>query len=450
MGVNKTGTGAVKIEKEKKDDGNIVSIELLEGNTEKTDAEVIQYVNIQKDEANHVDGTDVTHIDRLGQKLRLKVKFDKAGDFRFKVELKKLGPSDTDYTLAEETRNSDFKYSKEKVTFYTDNSSEKIIEADKIFVTPAGGDIFEITATDDNGKTVTAKSKIKTKRLLYYVELTMKNIKYPPTNIGSKIEKEYAKHGIILKKLSTAVIDYSKKNLEKKDEAEFYKKAQEAFDSSSGKAKIPYCFGIAYTDQNVWRIEDTLTSNKLNVDGVVKEVIIKSDNYNLWCNVDDLSWFISGIFKKDGGGEEAIPKGACKPHSLTGSTKSYNSVKIDLSKLKSKGKGKIFLKVNLIEGIYTGDATRAIPFATTNTLGSKRGENDIARTMIHEIGHKMGLASDGGPGMPDKTPDFYLKKGRHCNKPSSCVMYGYVNGFLEFCTDCAITVKKVDLKSGIK
>ena len=446
--MEKTRTGAKKVNVVKKEEAKIVSIVLLEGANEKTDAEVIQYVNIQQNPNNH---TDVTHIDRLGQKLRLKVKFDQPRVSKFTVKLESNNNVRYNNDRSSPESRDNYKYS-DSVNFITDSNGEKIIEvADKVFVSPAGGNVFTIKAVDKNNNEVTAASKIKTKRLLYYVELNMKNLTYPRTNVGSGFESEFNSHSVQFKKISDVEIDYFKLNLDNEDESIFNQKAVEAFNSCPDTTKFkPYCIGLAYTERNVWRVKNPPVLT-LNVDGTLREAIIQlPDGTFLWCNVDNQKWFISGFFEKIGGGVEDILESECQPHALRSYKYTlYDSVKINLSRL--TGRGRILLKVKLIENIWTGYAVPNIPTTLTTTKNLEKQRDlqlEITQTVIHEVGHKIELASDGT--ILDKTPDHYVQNGNHCRKPTSCVMYHAANEFIEFCPHCAITVKKLDLKEGIK
>ena len=96
--------------------GKIVSIELLEGDVEITADKVVQYVNIEHNKNEHVDGTNITHTDRLGRELRCKVRFDRAGVFLFKVKLIP-GANNVVYSPAEKNRNPVFNYSKDEIEF---------------------------------------------------------------------------------------------------------------------------------------------------------------------------------------------------------------------------------------------------------------------------------------------------------------------------------------------
>lgn len=481
MGRMTVSEGAEGIEDKKEDLGNIVSIELLEGNTETTDIEVIQFVNIQQNQDRHVDKKDVTHIDRLGQKLRLKVKFDKPGNFRFEIELKPDG-SNVNYTSKEKERNRRFNYNERKMHFWTDDNGETVIESINLLVSPAGNDVFEITATDENGKTVVAKSKVRTKRLLYYVEAKMTGLTTIASSLGG-FRSEYDKHSISFKDLPCINISYIPNIGKKEDEDSFKKDIQEAYKKSEGPAKIPYSIIIAYTDHLAVKDPDQKVAPVNAVGGSITPVnvpIIKRDSidgnrYSLWHNImPEEDWFVECYFLKDGGSisdRVVIDKSRCTPVQAVGcGVGDCDSVDVDISGL-APNTGKIILTVNWVNRMRGG-----LSFPKTNIIAVRtrawwqNKSNDAQnQVIVHEIGHQLGMVSDGTGKLPDKTSYLYDTSkghiGNHCHmgipsgqsrydsqtdgKLSMCVMYGATNGKIAFCIECAKVLQKVDLENGV-
>ena len=96
---------------------------------------------------------------------------------------------------------------------------------------------------------------------------------------------------------------------------------------------------------------------------------------------------------------------------------------------------------------------------------SSSAQNNVT---IHEIGHKVGMVSDGSGIKPDQVSSYYWAKGHvgsHCStglsaaalltadyrsytSSSTCVMFGTGNGFSNFCVNCAPAVKKADITGG--
>jgi hypothetical protein len=90
------------------------------------------------------------------------------------------------------------------------------------------------------------------------------------------------------------------------------------------------------------------------------------------------------------------------------------------------------------------------------------------QTMIHELGHKVGMVADGTGKLPDAVTSLYNSSqghvGNHCYKgnasgqarydsssdhsKSKCVMYGATNGKSAFCANCKPALRKMDLSDG--
>jgi hypothetical protein len=459
----------------------IVSIELLRGETVQTGI-VNQYVNIKRD-AKYVDGTDITHIDSLGQKLRLKVKFDIAGTFNFKV---KLTPDTTNavYSADEKTRNPNFKYSSDEIEFITDSNGEKVIDADKVFTSPAGGDIFTISAKDDEGNEVTAAGEVKTERMLYYVEAKMNGLVTCANNLDV-FKNEYIKHGITFHNLPSVLMPHME-NIGANDGNTFKNNVQTAYSASQGPGKNPYCVVIAYSDHLA--VKDVNKEIPLsNVQGgistpiniIIKERDVSSDidrQYALWNNlVTGEDWFVECFFLKNGGNavtdKVTIQKNKCIPMQTSGYPTGYfGSVNIDVSGLPSEI-GTVTLKVNRVNRMRAGlsfGGTNIVAICTKAWWQAKTTQNQN-EVIVHEVGHQFKMVPDGSGKLPDKTTNFYDSSkghvGNHCHTGiptgqaqynsqtdgalSQCVMYGATNGHSDFCSDCAKAVKKMDLSNGV-
>lgn len=98
--------------------------------------------------------------------------------------------------------------------------------------------------------------------------------------------------------------------------------------------------------------------------------------------------------------------------------------------------------------------------------------------VVHEIGHKLHLASDGSGSLPDKQPHYYpsfsslplpsgytgpMHQGPHCSTgvpagtnvwdpaahtAATCTMWGALKGTAAYCSECLTVLRKVDLSGG--
>lgn len=99
--------------------------------------------------------------------------------------------------------------------------------------------------------------------------------------------------------------------------------------------------------------------------------------------------------------------------------------------------------------------------------------NEARAIAIHEMGHLLGMACNGGIGKPDGTPYYYDETqtgaldenivrhlGNHCKfnykltpdgkSSAGCVMFGgtTVNNIDMFCEDCSNCLRKMDYTDG--
>ena len=488
---NVVGSATLNIIKNK-----ILSIELLQGDTEETDAEVIQYVNLKHDVK---DGTNIKHIDRLGRALKLKVTFENNANIKFKVKMLR-DSGNVSYTSTEKARNSNFGYTESKeynktslpntlnsVTLPPKNNNVAFIGIDNkyklntdILVTPAGGDIFTIVAIDQFGNKVEAKAKVKTQRRLFYIEAKMTGL----TNIASNLntfETEFKKHGIVLDKLPAVQINHMK-NIGTDAESNSFKNNVISRTSSKIANKIPNCVIIGYTDHLAVKEPNQRIRAVAAVGGSVNPInvpMIKqgstSGKHPLWNNIipgDD--WFVECFFLKNGGtvaDRIAINKAKCTLVQAVGYPIGYyDSVNVDISTLAADN-GTIVMKTNLVNRMrgglsFTGTNIVAI---CTKAWWQSKSNNDQNQVIIHEVGHQLGMVATGSGKLPDKTSYHYDDTkghvGNHCHMGipagqarydsradgalSQCVMYGATNGKSVFCVECTKALRKVDLSSGV-
>lgn len=452
--------------------GEIASIELLEGDAANTDAEVIQYVNIQKDSSVHAK-ENVIHVDRFGQKLRCRVKFTQKGVFKFKIKLIP-GPNNAVYSATEKARNPNFEYTKGDIEFETDKNGEKIIEADQIFVTPSGGDSFEISAIDYSTKKEKKTAKIKTTRLLYYIEFKMNGLTTITSQLNS-FSNQYNKCGIEFKRLPPLSIS-RKFNIKNNKETQMLcNDIFQTYKVSSNSQYSPYALGIAYTDQLAIK-KTGVVMDYANAKGGSKNsitILIKDKTTGqrcfLWNDVEPTEdWFVDCYFIKNGGttvDKISIPKTCCVIKPTVGyPTGYYDAVEVDLSKLPQE-KGTVKLVVDCVDYMRGGLALPSLfPTAAicTRAWWQAISEQDQNKIAIHEIGHKLGMVSDASGALPDK-PTYYYSgsghNGNHCHKGltaglsdyrglgvnSQCVMFGEIASQSSFCKECSEVVRKIDL-----
>lgn len=443
----------------------IKSVEFLNGDdaTELT-AHAEQFVNLPRD-AKWVDGTHVKNVDRLGQKPRIKVTFNKPGKHTFKVKYVP-DPGNVAYSAAEKGRNANFKFEEAEKTFTTDDNGAKIIAGD-LFVAASGKAKYQVKATDDVGNEALSH-QVHTQRLVYYVELKM-NGTVAANSLGV-FTSEFAKHNVKMVSAGSAAMDRIP-NIGT-DTSTFETKARTAYNTSGASAKAPYVVAVAYTDhlavkdsaQEVKKSGVTVGPGKSDVEIPIVNSAGKAKY--LWKNiVPGEGWFVSASFLKNGGtpgtDDVAIPEAKCT--AIPAGQDDCKKVKVKVDGL-AAATGTITLKVNWVNrmrgGISIGGGNMIC--VCTRAWWANESTADQNQVMVHEMGHKIGMVPGGTGKGPDKTPNQYTGKGHvgsHCHTglpvqasyseaSGTCVMFGSTNNKSAFCADCVTAVKKEDLSSG--
>lgn len=456
------------------DQANIVSIAWLDGGDDKEVAAATQWVNLPKED-KWVNGAEIENSDRLGLKPRLRVKFDRPGAHAFTVKL--LEPTGTEaYSDTEKGRNADFKYTEAEKRFTTDADGTKIIDGDFKLVA-GGGYKFKASAKDSKDKVVKT-GELATTRLFYYVEAKMTGLTSVLGSTGD-IDAEYANHHMVLKKHTALTIDRQHNIGSSADTQTLSGNVDTAVDGDETvKATKPYLLTVAYTDHLAVKHADVVVS-KSGVDvgpskpkvtiGVTAPGLLSPHTVKtryLWHDiVPGEGWLVEAKFHKNGGGVTDIPADKV---GHKGNGDYWNAVEVDVTGL-AAGTGRIEVKVNVVDRMRGGLALGGANQTCVCTRAWWRDQPDAKQTctIIHEVGHKVGMVADGSGKLPDKVSTHYSGSGHagdHCYKgctagqanyattanlnASQCVLFGSINSKNAFCENCEKAVKKLDIGSG--
>ncbi len=298
-------------------------------------------------------------------------------------------------------------------------------------------------------------------------------------------ETEYENHGITFQSLPEISMSKDRVNIGTKEQDTFRKEVLDAYKNSTAKDKAPYCIAIAYTGHlAVKDAEKKITSRITGGSSTLWEVDIEYKNgkekgkkkHHLWNNIDSDDWFVKCYFVPDGTlnaikdtfGLGRLPISKDKI-TLNNPTEGSTRVRIDISSLPAE-KGKVTLIVNCINRMRGG-----VSFRDTNIVAicTRAWWNTILtdeqnETIVHEVGHQIGMVSDGQEALDKGGFHYDSSKGHvgdHCHsgiptgrtrydtynrgESPNCVMYGEGAG-LSFCADCAEKVRKTDLSEGVK
>lgn len=163
---------------------------------------------------------------------------------------------------------------------------------------------------------------------------------------------------------------------------------------------------------------------------------------------------------------------------ISGLYRFSRKIKIDLrhalKTLADKKMVYVTVKLKVIDSWEVGWAYRVFPVIYLNMRDPSTNELSSAKRakalLIHEIGHKLHLTSDGSR-LPDKQkhhyPDFDAQgvkhTGNHCStgvpegmelwktdakKAATCNMWGSLTGNDNYCDECKTTLRKIDLSKG--
>ena len=472
-----------KVRKEiiiKSSSAQIIEIAFLDGDDNSKAHRVKQFVNLTRSE-NLINGSTIHNMDRLGNKPRLKVYFNKLGNHRFTVKCLPV-EGNAVYTEGELTRNIRFKYQNEPKSYTTDSNGSLILPLEDFYISAAGKEKYIFQATDSNGCSVST-GELEVQRLIYYVELKMRTLRSCGQNL-STVEKEYTKHNIKLHKLPSVEMEYMP-NIDHDESSIFLDNASRAFRNSDAMRKDPHVVAIAYTSQlAVKKANHRILEPSVVVGPGQSPVLIEisgqipgsklSKKYYLWQGIkENETWFVSARYVKEGGTlvdviEIPVKKCIAVPETNE-SPLASNLVSIDVSEL-PKGTGAIELFVNVVDKMRGGLSFYDCNLICVCTQAWWKTVDEALQNVIivHELGHKIGMVSDGRRALPDKPPTWYDEAkghfGNHCfsglspNQTSygsdedwekaKCVMYGSTKQKSEFCSNCAPVVRKIDFSDG--
>lgn len=473
-----------------------------------------QWVNLNK-KPDYAEGTPLPRLGTL--RVRAKFKKDKLTTYKWKI----VRTDGVKYSKKERTRNRRFRLFKGGAR--TNENKTEIRSTQDFNLPAAGGNKYKAVATCNRKEVKSAEVEVR--RRLWYQVLHMSGVK--PLSIAKKLEDAFWNPG---KKLfieskeagSKASMKYLKTiwDVEVKSPdleftstththgmgngGDFIKAAKKAWE---GKKKAPYAYALAFVNYITTSTEATHTEEvsfnvpsklaKWNWGGDVIEVELGE---LLWWDLvpeDDKvhSWFVGGriVFIEKGGKSSArimLDRKNVRPSGPNyGAHGGKTRAKIRLTgkdidrNFFSKKDGRWFIKLTVrTAGAWSGGfAYTYIPLIAiaTRSFFDDTGDDEQLATVMHEVGHKIGLAATGVGPVPDKTGDLYgYPKGSgddrghwgpHCANGAGwdgskwsgtpkCVMWG-ANGYWDaaakkfvkrkakFCPNCEKIIRKLDLAS---
>jgi len=452
---------------------------------------VEQWINLTKDSKFVAD--EIPNDKRLGE-LHYELTFAKAILAEYKVKVEPVDAAT--YTADEMNRNLRFTLQHSRVS---NNSGKKKLKVDDTITLPAaGGGEFKVKAKLKK-KVVEAEKIFTVRRKLFYQVMQMTGLTASATgsmeqsfwNPGKKYYIKMKREGGVP---SVPMIHNLHTNNEHHN---FITNARAAF-SLKSKGECAYAIVFVNYIAEPGRFAQQATvpvdlGSKLFNRGSGTEVTIPVDEC-LWHDIDpadDLAkkWLIGGTVKFQEAGSTTWRNIPLNPDDFSVDTSSpqytyggHKKIKIRLETSVgqnwfSRKKGTLRVKLTLMNapGWTNGFAYRDLPLIAIakKVIWQDQPGNTLAYTLVHEVGHKVGMVPDGQHLLPKAPTTLYGDQphnqnshtGPHCSLGAvyaggywsgapACVMFG-ANGAWAgtvlnhapdtFCGECEQALRKMDL-----
>lgn len=449
-----------------------------------------QWVNLDKSDIHTKDGDGLTH-ERCG-KVTIEATFEKSDQpIMFKV---KLTPDSNNarYTKKEK-RNGNFKLIQTRLGV---SDKKSVLIEESIQLPASGGDKYKIEAMDSKGNKVVGDMEIETRRKLYYEIITMQGLTIP--NSFSDFEKEFwssnKNYYIKLKNIGQSTIPMMHNIGNTTDTDTLVKNAKavykgKKYDKGKNGSHDTNVIAVLFTSHLAVKelspeLSFSVPAAALTGQDIPVEIKYASPGqgvnlHPLWRKIipGDDAWFVSAEFEDHLGnthtlnysthvtegpidiGSDGIStiifKPSCFPQSFTSNPSNT---------------GKLTFQINAVNrmraGLALGDNNSIV--ICTKAWWRNTNSKSMIDTMIHELGHKIGMVPTGKNNeLGEQKKTLYTGKGHrgpHCSsgykyvntsgnnwewvsdpsKGVKCVMFGQTNGKSEFCPECAESVRRVD------
>ncbi len=446
---------------------------------------VFQYVDLPVNDGSNGGYDDIIKDrHRQGPQPRILVRFSVPGVRTFTItsEHKWGGAPYQDTGHASETnevaRNGKFRHVALRQTLTTAADGTCRIDAGALVLPASGGDRFRLEVQSDGVSN--AVSQVLTTRRFLAILLTVS----PDADAGvidrRRVKSELAKAGIHAEFVTvdpcTAPVTF---NTDTRETTRQSGATLSALYDRSLAAELAGHVVEMVVVKNLARPridEITKSVNSRRKDAKKIAVAGRTDaspvvaSRSLWSPIDPRGWFVGGTFTPDVGGPVAIRPEQCRP------SRNHKSVLVTLDSTQV-GKGRITLQVKYAAELVLGFNlmhTNLI-VVSTHMLNAARPAERVNRTVIHEIGHALGMVV-GPPNWQDSAhrtwwtnypnrSQFHYTiggSGPHCyagmrfsmggyrsrGDEARCVMYESSCAELSYCPACIATMRKLDLSGG--
>ena len=389
-----------------------------------------QYVNLPQD--SKIAEAAGKSIKRLGP-VKIKVTFQKSNMSGFSLVCKcEGGEKFENYEDNEKARNLNFKVRGLPRVLTNDSKKEAKFDYD-LWLNAAGGNEYKLEATH-KGKTVMSPVKIESRRMLFYQTLVMvEPRKGPvPTVSTSKMETEFKGNGdnkyyIELKKMADKSEVGFVKCYHDRNTTKVIKTVAKEYELED---LYPYAFGIAFVNYIATPKDHIINRDVTGLVGGLSDssrsMIVPIDDY-LWYLLDDDDDWVDMWFKdlrlvftpsSAPSGEAVVPvpltirKEDVRPEGPKRKTYGgHKKLKISFSEhrirteiLNKRGSWQLKGTIRVAKGYSAGVSFRGINLLLIATKAWWRDSDlsGVPNTIIHEVGHKIGMVAHGDVAVGDK------------------------------------------------
>jgi len=412
-----------------------------------------QWVNLPREDKFVADS--ITERKRLDY-VRISVRFQKDILSGYRVRILKVGGDDfEDYEANEKRRNINFQIRGMPGVLTNDGETE-VTCAYNIYLNAAGDNEYSVEATH-NGRTVTAPLTYRSRRKLFYQVMKMRGC---PTTSMAVMETEFwkpaNKHYIEMKKMGAESTVTFIPCLDGDNAAEFINASADGYTLMTHK---PFAFGMTFVNyiatpetKTITRsVSHTLpsTDSRRRLGTLRWEVDVGS---KLWFELDPTDdenkrWYrrIRLWFEPDDDPTAReyvrIRRSMVEPTgpahgSFGGRTKltiRFPAHRIERNESTGRaGQWKVSMRLICVRGFSGGFAYTGINLLAiaTKSWWNTKDLSRAAKTVIHEVGHKVGMVAHGDRAATGSTPaQISASQARKATLPNShSNLYGDIRG----------------------
>lgn len=421
-------------------------------------AEIEQWVNLTVN--NKWKGEGLTDRARMGEIAHIRLEF--AEQRRASAWVSKMGILNAEYSNTEKRRRLGFRvrdYTRRRIVTNSRGVANLILR-----VSLAGGDIFLIEVEDREGNTLQS-DEINTRRKLYYQVIKMTGVTAVTAADLTAMQNEFwnEAENIYIKMVQhhpNQTIP-ARRNFNDEDRA-VRRLVERQTRAKYNKSKNPYSFVVLAVKRNgipkdesgtIAATFDAANTFTLRTTDVLFDVVDPAESY-----FKSLRWRAN-----TGGRVINIPQNKC-------TRVGRNQININTTGYPQTA-GRLSYRMRVLGFNGAGFSSASNNFTVVASedaiTGAASSSAQIMATLVHEIGHKIGMVPgpQGTRSLDKQTATYYDGRGHqggHCRHGApllanysnaaginpDCTMFGDIRAATtSFCVECKKSLRKLDLRS---